>query len=222
MDKATRQQRTQAAIELIKKEPWLGRRQVNQQLREQFGSGLQSAYVDQLKRENISIRKEPIILSVKGKPPTSFGKSRQQRYKKFLNAGFRRTEAGALSKIRSDTPYLDDIIKTRKQILHKARRLRISRKEWVNWLRRSYEKKLSPEKEIATLESIKTKGVLASQRMSIFALLRHFEALTKDKYPDWQTPTKKQIQKRQDFIPHKVVKQMKHQEDKYPRGAHYK
>ena len=140
MSKISRQQRTRAAIELIKKEPWLGRRQINQQLKEQFGSGLRSAYVDQLKQENISIKKEPIILSVKGKPPKSYGRSRQQRYKRFLNAGFRRTEAGALSKIRSDTPYLEDMVKSRKEILNKARRLRISQKEWINWLKLSYNK----------------------------------------------------------------------------------
>ncbi len=222
MSNISREQRTQAAIELIKKEPWLGRRQINQQLREQFGAGLRSAYVDQLKQEHILTRKEPVELPVIGKPPRSYGKGRQQRYRQFLNAGFRRTEAGALSKIRSDTPYLDDIVKSRREILNKARRLRISHKEWINWLKLSYKKKLSPEKELATLESIKTKGILASQRMSIFALLRHFEDITKDKYPDWQTPVKKQVQKRQDFIPHKVVKQMKQQEDKYPKGKHYK
>jgi len=218
----TREQRAQAAIELIKKEPWLGRRQINQQLKEQFGIGLRSAYVDQLKQENISIRKEPVELSIKAKPPKSFGKSQQQRYRKFINAGFRKTEANTLSKIRSNTPYLNNMIKSRKQILNKARRFRVSKKEWINWLQLSYKSKLNPEKESAVLESIKTKGLLASQKMSIFALLRYFKALTKDKYPDWQTPAKKQVQKRIDFIPHKVVKQMKHQEDKYPRGAHYK
>jgi len=222
MSNVSRAQRIQAAIELIKKEPWLGRRQINQQLKEQFNIGLQSAYVDQLKKENISTRKEFVELSIKEKAPKSFGKSRQQRYRKFINAGFRKTEANTLSKIRSNTPYLNDIIKSRKQILNKARRFRISKKEWTNWLELSYKKRLNPEKESAVLKSIKTKGILASQRMSIFALLRYFEASSKDKYPDWQTPAKKQIQKRIDFIPHKVVKQMKHQEDKYPRGAHYK
>jgi hypothetical protein len=213
-----------AAVELLRNNPWMSRRAVNRQLREMFGRGLRSAYVNELQRVIIAQHRESVELAVEARPPEHFNNKQKRQYMKLLDAGFTRSEARELATVSTNVPYLKDMIVERRRLKRRAIRMRITKKEWRNWIKRHYAmrfRKLDdkhPDKE-------RVMGIVARRGMgglnrSVWGMLRWFEEHTKDKYPWYKSPSKTRQPLRGSFVASKAAKAMG--EQKYPKGRHYR
>jgi hypothetical protein len=217
MGKASREERIIYATQLIYNNPQLGRRQLQIMLKEKYGAGLRSSYINELQKSILS-KGKPIEYEAREAPP-SFNSQQKRQFGRFNKAGFSRAEAEELARISPDTPYLQDMLADRRRMFNRAKMFGAGRKEWARWLRLSYSTRINPEKEKATVSRIRDIGLSRSWRQAVYALLRYYRDATKDKYPDYQSPGKKKTSKVRAFSPSQAAQ---YQGDKYPKGRHYK
>jgi len=147
----------------------------------------------------------------------AFRVRRQARYNKLIRQHFLPFEARALSRLKSNNPFLKELradrVNTFKQSVkqYQIQGFRFSKTEW---------------KRIIT-ETYKMRGWTETKdpsKLSPWAMYNYFVEQYRNKYPDWESQYEKHQLSRQDFKP-KIdgMRKAKKARDakKYPKGRYY-
>lgn len=115
---------------------------------------------------------------------------RKSRYLYLRKRGFLPVESDILSKIPFDVPYISNIIKDRMDLYKKCIDRNMTRGEYLNYIKQLYIDKgyIKPGK-----------GVIRAN-IDVWAMLRGYEDLYKQKNPEYDSPYKKKRTNWNDFM----------------------